>query len=144
MGLDYGAKTVGVALSDGLLMTASALTTIRRERESHLRRTLNELCTLCKEHDVGEIILGLPLNMCGSEGERALKTRAFGEALEKRSGLTVTFRDERLTSVEAEGILAGMGIAPEKRAEMTDMTAAKVILQDHLDHLASRRVNEGT
>ena len=101
MGLDFGSKTCGVALSDELLMTAQPVEIIRRDRESKIRKTLSRIEELCESNQVGYIVLGLPLNMDDSAGVRAENTMAFREQLERRTGLPVVMSDERLTTVEA-------------------------------------------
>ena len=98
MGLDYGSKTVGVAVSDGLGLTAQAVETITRDKENHLRRTFVRIEELIAEYEVGVIVLGWPVNMDGSEGERTRKTLEFKDALIKRTGLPVMLQDERLTT----------------------------------------------
>ena len=105
LGLDFGSKTVGVAVSDGLLLTAQGVETIERKDESKLRKTCARIEELIAEYEVTEIVLGLPKNMNNTEGERVEKTKAFGEMLERRTGLPVHYWDERLTTVAAEQIL---------------------------------------
>ena len=140
MALDYGAKTVGVALSDELLLTAQPKETITRDRESKLRRTLVRIEELVTEYDVGQIIVGLPLNMDGSEGERAKRARAFGDQVSRRTALPVVMYDERLTTVEADEMLRRMEIPPEHRKQYIDQIAASVILQDYMEnHNSSAR-----
>lgn len=133
MGLDYGSKTVGVALSDTLLLTAQGLEIVRREREDKLRQTLSRLDSICREHEVGRIVLGYPKNMNNTEGVRCEKTIAFKEMLEKRTGLPVVLWDERLTTVEADRTMMEGGIRRENRKEYVDMLAAVFILQSYLD-----------
>lgn len=135
LGLDYGSKTVGVAISDPLLMTAQGVEIIKRDRESKLRKTLARIDELIAEYNVSEIVLGLPLNMDDSEGDRALKTREFGEKLNKRTGLKVNYFDERLSSFEAHEILDECDIKSYKHKEFVDEVAAMVILQGFLDEL---------
>ncbi len=134
MGLDFGSKTVGVAISDPLLITAQAKEIIRRDRENKLRKTLSRIEELCVEYEVSEIVLGLPLHMNGDEGIRAQISREFAEDLERRTGLPVTMLDERLTTVEADEIMMEVGIRRENRKEYVDMIAAQIILQDYLDN----------
>ena len=134
MGLDFGSKTVGVAISDPLLITAQAKEIIRRERENKLRKTLARIEELCVEYEVTEIVLGLPLHMNGDEGIRAQISREFAESVERRTGLPVTMLDERLTTVEADEIMMEVGIRREDRKEYVDMIAAQIILQDYLDN----------
>lgn len=135
LGLDFGAKTVGVAITDPLLFEAQGVEIIRRERENKLRKTLARIEEICEANDVGKIILGLPLNMDDSEGERAIKTKAFMEDLSRRTGLEIILWDERLTTVEAIERMDEMGIRPEKRKEYVDEVAAMIILQGYLDSI---------
>lgn len=147
MGLDFGGKTCGVALSDALLITAQPKEIIRRDRENKLRRTFARIEELIEEYDVGLIVLGLPLNMDDSQGERAQKTLEFQESLQRRTGLPVVMSDERLTTVEADEIMKEQGIPREKFHDYVDMIAAGIILReymenhrDELDRLAGRRI----
>ncbi|MDO4478185.1 MAG: Holliday junction resolvase RuvX [Lachnospiraceae bacterium] len=134
IGLDYGSKTVGVAVSDPMGMGATAVEIIRREKENHLRRTIARIEELTVQYEVEAIVLGLPVNMDGSFGERAEKTLAFKEMLEKRLPLPVFLCDERLTTVEAEEIMAFNGIREKDYKKFVDMIAAKVILEDWMNH----------
>ena len=138
MGLDFGSKTVGVAISDPLLITAQGKEIIRRERPDKLRKTLARIEELILENEVSEIVLGLPKNMDDSEGERVEKTKEFKEMLERRTGLTVTLWDERLTTVAADKYMMEARIRRENRKEYVDEIAAIFILQGYLD----RRSNE--
>lgn len=133
MGLDFGSKTVGVAVSDGLLLTAQGLEIIRRKEENKLRRTLARIEELILEYEVGEIVLGLPINMNATEGERARLTLEFREKLERRTGLPVVMWDERLTTVAADKAMIEAGVRRENRKEYVDMIAAVLILQGYLD-----------
>ncbi|MBO6148746.1 MAG: Holliday junction resolvase RuvX [Lachnospiraceae bacterium] len=134
MGLDYGSKTVGVALTDETGTIARGLETIRRPVEKRLRRTLARIEELIVLHNVGGLVVGLPLNMDGSEGERAEKVRVFADKLMRRTGLPLHFMDERLTTVEAYEILDSVDIRDEKsRQEKVDSIAAAVILEDFLN-----------
>lgn len=133
LGLDFGSKTVGVAISDPLLMSASGLEIIRRDRESKIRKTLSRIDEIIKEYDVDEIVLGLPMNMDDTEGERCRKTREFGGNLERRTGLKVNYFDERLSSFEAHEILDECGIKSVNHKEFVDEVAAMVILQGFLE-----------
>ena len=135
LGLDFGSKTVGVAISDPLLMSASGLEIIRRDRESKIRKTLSRIDEIIKEYDVDEIVLGLPMNMDDTEGERCRKTREFGENLERRTGLKVNYFDERLSSFEAHEILDECGIKSVNHKEFVDEVAAMVILQGYLESI---------
>ena len=133
MGLDFGSKTVGVAVSDELLLTAQGLEIIRRKEENKLRRTLARIEELIVEYGVEEIVLGLPINMNATEGERAKLTLEFREKLERRTGLPVIMWDERLTTVAADKIMIEAGGRREHRKEYVDMIAAVLILQGYLD-----------
>lgn len=110
MGLDFGSKTVGVAVSDPLGITAQGLEIIRRKEENKLRQTYARIEELIVEYQVEEIVLGLPRNMNATEGERAGLTREFREGLERRTGLPVTLWDERLTTVAADKAMMEAGI----------------------------------
>ncbi|MBQ9642600.1 MAG: Holliday junction resolvase RuvX [Lachnospiraceae bacterium] len=139
MGLDYGSVTVGVALSDALLQSAWPREIIRRDRESKLRHTLARIEELARENAVTQIVVGLPLNMDGSEGERARAARAFAEKVRKRTGLPVELVDERLTTVEADEILDQMGLTDRaQRKAQVDAIAASLILQDYMDNNRNR------
>ncbi len=143
MGLDFGSRTVGVAVSDGLLLTAQGLEIIRRKEENKLRRTLARIEELIVEYEVEEIVLGLPINMNATEGERAKLTLEFKEKLERRTGLPVTMWDERLTTVAADKTMIEAGIRRENRREYVDMIAAVLILQGYLDR-RGRTAENGT
>lgn len=138
LGLDFGSKTVGVAVSDGLLLTAQGVETIERKDESKLRKTCARIEELIEEYEVTEIVLGLPKNMNNTEGERVEKTKAFGEMLERRTGLPVHYWDERLTTVAAEQILMESGVRRENRKAVIDKVAAGLILQGYLDCLRTK------
>lgn len=133
MGLDYGSKTVGVAISDALLLTAQAIETIERKEENKLRRTLARIEELIVEYEVDKIVLGLPLNMNDTVGERADASIEFKEKLERRTGLPVVLWDERLTTVEANEILEESGVPKSERKKYIDKIAAGFILQSYLD-----------
>lgn len=133
MGLDFGAKTVGVAVSDSLLLTAQGVEIISRKEENKLRRTLARIEELIVEYKVEEIVVGLPKNMNGTEGQRVELTREFAEKLERRTGLPVIFWDERLTTVEADRAMIEAGIRRENRKNYVDKIAAALILQGYLD-----------
>lgn len=135
LGLDFGSKTVGVAVSDPLLLTAQGLEIIRRERPSKLRRTLARLEQLVKEYQVEKIVLGYPRNMNDTEGERCQKTKEFQELLQSRMGLEVILWDERLTTVEAHAVMTETGVRRERRRDYVDEIAAMLILQGYLDSL---------
>ena len=146
LGLDYGSKTVGVALSDAtcliaqpLGLTAQSLEIIRRKSENKLRQTYARIEALVVEHDVDKIVLGLPKMMNNTEGPRVQATREFAENLERRTGLPIIFEDERLTTVEANRILEETGVCVSGRKEHIDKMAAAIILQSYLDREAHKR-----
>ena len=138
LGLDFGSKTVGVAVSDGLLLTAQGVETIERKDENKLRKTCARIEELIAEYEITEIVLGLPKNINNTEGERVEKTKAFGEMLERRTGLPVHYWDERLTTVAAEQILMESGVRRENRKAVIDKVAAGLILQGYLDCLKTK------
>ena len=139
LGLDFGTKTVGVAVSDELLITAQGLEIIRRTAPTKLRQTLARIDELVGEYGVEKIVLGYPKNMNNTEGERCEKTQEFKEMLEKRTGLEVVLWDERLTTVSADNAMMEMGIRRENRKEYVDEIAAIFILQGYLDFLANQK-----
>lgn len=134
MGLDFGSRTVGVAVSDSLLLTAQGVEIIRRKEENKLRQTLARIEELILEYEVEEIVLGQPKHMNADEGVRVELTNEFKEKLERRTGLPVTFWDERLTTVAADRTMMEAGIRREKRKDYVDMLAAVFILQGYLDY----------
>ncbi|WP_029323306.1 Holliday junction resolvase RuvX [Butyrivibrio sp. AE3004] len=142
MGLDYGSKTVGVAISDELLLTAQAKEIIRRKEENKLRKTLARIEELIQEYKVELIILGLPLNMDQSESVRSVLSAEFKDKLERRTSIPVIMWDERLTTVEADAIMDEVGIKKADRKEYVDMIAAQIILQDYLDNRDKTEVKE--
>ena len=133
LGLDFGAKTLGVAVSDELGLTAQALETVYRPREDKLRQTLARVKELTEEYSVSKLILGLPLQLDGSEGERCVKTREFGVLLEKRTGLPVEYVDERLTTAQAERVMKEAGIKGSGLKKYSDELSAVLILQTYMD-----------
>ena len=135
LGLDYGSKTVGVAVSDPLGLTAQSVETIWRKQENKLRQTLARIEELAAEYQAEKIVLGLPKNMNNTIGERAEKTLEFREMLERRTGLPVVMWDERLTTVEAERTLMEASVRRENRKHYLDQLAAVFILQGYLDSL---------
>ena len=138
LGLDYGTKTVGVAISDPLLLTAQEFETITRERASALRHTLVRIKEICEEYQVEKIILGYPRNMDDSEGFRCEDTIEFKKLLEKRVDIPIELVDERLTTVYADEILEESGVAKKDRKKVIDQIAAAIILQDYLDNNKSQ------
>lgn len=135
MGLDYGSKTVGVAISDPLGITAQGIETIERKEENKLRKTLARIEALVKEYEVEKIVLGFPKNMNNTIGERAEKSLELKAMLERRIGIPVIMWDERLTTVEAERTLKESNVRRENRKKYVDKIAAVFILQGYLDSL---------
>ena len=133
LGLDYGSKTVGVAVTDPLGLTAQGVEIIRRQKENHLRKTYQRIRELCEQYDVEKIVLGLPLNMDDTMGDRAEKTLEFKNELERRLSVPVLLVDERLTTVEAIEIMDEAGIKVSERERYVDMIAATIILQDYMN-----------
>lgn len=138
MGLDFGSRTVGVAVCDQLGLTAQALETITRDEENKLRPTLRRIEALIAEYQIETIVLGYPKNMDDSIGERARKTEEFKQMLEKRTGLEVILWDERLTTVAANEILIESGVRREDRKKVIDKIAAGLILQGYLDFCSEK------
>ena len=136
LGLDYGSKTVGVAVSDPLGLTAQGVETVWRKQENKLRRTLARIEEIISEYQVTEIVLGYPKNMNNTIGERAQKSLEFKEMLERRTGLEVIMWDERLTTVEANRTLMEASVRRENRKQYLDQLAAVFILQGYLDSLS--------
>lgn len=136
LGLDFGSKTVGVAVSDPLMITAQGVEIIRRKDENKLRQTLARIEELVKEYQAERIVLGLPKNMNNTMGERVDKTMEFKASLERRTGLQVVMWDERLTTVAADQAMIEAGIRRENRKDYVDMIAASLILQGYLDSLS--------
>jgi len=138
MGLDYGSMTVGVAISDALLITAQGIEVIRRKQETKLRQTLARIEALIKEYQVELIVLGYPKNMNNTIGERAIKSEEFAETLRRRTGLPVELWDERLTTVSAHHLLDLGNVGLKQRMEVVDKVAAVFILQNYLDSRANK------
>ena len=137
MGLDYGSKTIGVAISDPLGLTAQGIEIIRREEENKLRKSLRRIEELIKEYQVEEIVLGFQKNMNNTIGERAEKSLQLKETLERRCKLPVIMWDERLKTVEANRTLMESKVRRENRSKYVDMIAAVFILQGYLDSKAN-------
>ena len=135
MGLDYGTKTVGVAISDALGLMAQGIETIERKEENKLRRTCARIEELIREYEVEKIVLGFPKHMNNDVGERAEKSLEFKAMLERRTGLEVVMWDERLTTVAAERTLIESKVRREDRKKYIDKIAAVFILQGYLDSL---------
>lgn len=143
LGLDYGSKTVGVAVSDELLITAQGVEIIRRKSPGKLRQTLARIEELVGTYGAERIVLGYPKNMNNTEGERCEQTKEFQELLERRTGLPVILWDERLTTVAAHDSMIEMGIRRENRGEYVDEIAAMLILQGYLDSLRFAKEQAG-
>ena len=144
LGLDYGSKTVGVAVSDPLGITAQGAETITRKEENKLRKTCARIEALIEEYQVEKLVLGLPKHMNNDLGIRAEKTMEFAEMLKRRTGLEVVFWDERLTTVEAERTLMETGVRRENRKQYTDTIAAVFILQGYLDSVRFLSEQQGS
>ena len=142
MGLDYGSKTVGVAVSDPLGITAQPLEIIRRKSESKLRQTLARIQELAQQLEVEEIVLGLPRHMNNDLGDRAQKSLEFKEMLEKRTGLNVILWDERLSSVAAHEALLAAGVKGKDHEKYVDEVAAAWILEGYMTWKSSRKEKE--
>lgn len=135
MGLDYGSKTVGVAISDALGFTAQGVETIEIAQAGKLRKTFARLEQIIDQYEVDTIVLGYPKNMNNTEGERCAATVEFKEKLEKRTGLPVILWDERQTTISAERVLMESGVRREHRKEYVDKIAAVFILQGYLESI---------
>lgn len=135
MGLDYGSKTVGVAISDPLGITAQGIETIHRKAENKLRQTLARIEELVKEYEVDKLVLGFPKHMNNTIGDRAEKSLELKAMLERRTGLPVIMWDERLTTLEAERTLIESKVRREDRKKYVDKIAAVFILQGYLDSI---------
>lgn len=142
MGLDFGSKTVGVAVSDPLGLTAQGVEIIRRKSENKLRQTLARIEELAAQYQVETIVLGLPKHMNNDIGERAQQSMEFGEMLKRRTGLEVILWDERLTTVEAERTLIESNVRRENRKKHIDQIAAVFILQGYLDLMHMKKQAE--
>lgn len=134
LGLDFGSKTVGVAITDELGMTAQGLEIIRRDSPNKLRRTLARLEELINEYKVELIVLGYPVMLNGTEGERVEKTKEFAKKLYNRCNVEIVYQDERLTTVEAYEIMDEAGIKREDRYKYVDKIAATIILEDYMNN----------
>ena len=130
MGIDYGDKRVGIAMTDALCIISSPFEVYKNVGRED---AIDHIVSLVKQYNVDEIAMGLPINMDGSEGERALLHREIGEEIAQKSGAKVFYVDERLTSAEAEDILISSGVRREKRKELIDKISAQIILQTHID-----------
>ncbi len=136
LGLDLGTKTIGIAVSDLSLTIATARTTIRRTK---FTKDVEELLTLAQAENAAALVLGLPINMDGSEGPRAQATRAFARNLKPKTDLPIVYWDERLSTVAAERAMLEADLSRRKRAAKIDQVAASFILQGLLDRLSDIR-----
>jgi putative Holliday junction resolvase len=136
LGLDVGAKRIGLAVSDPLSITAQGLETLHRTNK---RRDLEQLGGIMRQHEIAEIVVGYPLNMRGDAGRQAQKVAAFAEELRRRFGVPVHLWDERLTSAEANRVLGETAMSTRRRAEVVDRMAAVLILQSFMQNRALKR-----
>ena len=134
LSLDYGSKTVGVAVSDPLNMSASPVETIKRERPGALRPTVRRVAELVLEYDIGLIVIGYPLMLSGDVSDRCRATDEFIALIEKRCDVPIMRIDERLTTREADEMLSERGVPKKDRKSVIDQVAAGLILQDYLDN----------
>ena len=132
LGLDFGTKTTGVAVSDPLGFTAQGLEIIRRTDSYNLNPTINRIKEICEEYKVEKIVLGFPKNMNNTEGERCQHTLVFKKKLEQALALPVDLWDERLTTMEAENVLLAADVSRGRRKQVIDKLAAVLILQNYL------------
>lgn len=138
MAIDYGTKTIGLALSDELRLTVRPLTTVRRAKKSYAQ-AIEEICALVAEHEVVTLVVGLPLNMDGTRSDMTARVESFIADLRARLTIPIELIDERLTSYEAEQILRAMGAGERERRARSDEYAAVLILQDYLDAQARQQ-----
>lgn len=136
MGVDFGLKRVGLAVCDVGRILATPLPVYRTKS---MRNTIDRVAFLAAENGVCAVVVGLPLNLDGTESVQSGRVRAFARNLEKVSGLPVELIDERLTTVEADELLAEAGVKRDKRAELIDSMSATVILQSYIDKYNKRR-----
>jgi len=135
MGMDYGEKTIGIAISDPFGWTAQGVEIIRRKEENNLKSSVERIRDLIKEYNVEKIILGFPKNMNNTLGPRAEKTLEFMKKLEKEFSLPIVLWDERLSTKAAENILLEADLSRNKRKKVIDKMAAVYILQGFLDSI---------
>ena len=134
LGVDWGEKRIGLAISDPLGITAQALDTVRY---SSLRESIAEVARTIRPFKIGRVVIGLPLRLDGSSGTQAQRVREWGKKLSRTLDLPVVFQDERLTSQEAERVLLQANLRRRRRRELTDRLAAQIILQSYLNQVAS-------
>jgi len=144
MGLDYGSVTVGVAISDPLLITAQGIEVIRRKQENKLRQTYARIEALIEEYSVEKIVVGFPKHLNNTVGVRAELAEEFAENVQRRTGLEVVMWDERLTTVAAHRVLDEAELNYKKKAEVVDKLAAVLILQGYLDYLSMQSKKQET
>lgn len=130
LGIDYGDARIGIAMSDELGILASPLQTYKSQS---MRKDIDYVANIAKENNCAKIVIGLPLNMNGTEGARVDKTKAFGSVLERVAGIPVVYKDERLTTVQVERVFDIGNVKKDKRKQIVDKTAAVLILQSYLD-----------
>ncbi|MCH2174326.1 MAG: Holliday junction resolvase RuvX [Lentisphaeria bacterium] len=135
LALDYGTERVGVAITDSLAMTAQPLPCLPNQNRNQI---LYAICDLIRDHDVQEVVIGLPLHMNGDESEMSKKVRSFARRLEKKMQVSIFFEDERLTSEQANELLIEGGVKRQKRKQVIDSMAASIILQDYLSRKESK------
>ena len=133
MGLDYGSKTLGIAISDELGFTAQPVETVERNGENKLRKSLARISEIVREKNIQKIVVGLPVNMSGKRGERVARTLEFVEKLKLRVDIPIVMQDERLTTVEANEILRESGVRCEERKRYIDQVAASIILKEYME-----------
>lgn len=138
LGLDFGMKTIGVAISDPLGWTAQGVEIIRREEENNLKKSIERLKAICEEYQVEQIVLGNPKHLNNTAGDRVEKTVAFKKRIKKELKLPVKMWDERLSTVAAERSLIEADVSREKRKQVIDKMAAVFILQGYLDSIANK------
>ncbi len=141
MAIDYGTKAIGVAISDELQLTVRPLTTIRRQKQNQIP-AVERVCELAREHEIGVLVVGLPLNMNGTRGDAAEKVEQFVAGLRPHLSIPIILIDERLTSYEADQILREMGVGQKERKAKSDEYAAVLILQDYLDGQSRQKPSE--
>ncbi|MCI0524044.1 MAG: Holliday junction resolvase RuvX [Acidobacteria bacterium] len=134
MAVDYGSKAIGVAISDELRLTVRPLATIRREKRKYAQ-VIERIGALITEHEIGTLVVGLPLNMDGTRGPAVERVESFIEDLRRSLSIPIVTIDERLTSYEADQMMREMGMNERERRARSDEYAATIILQDYLDGL---------
>jgi len=138
MAIDYGAKSIGIAISDELQLTVRPLTTIRRERKKY-SQVIETICSLINENEVATVVIGMPLNMDGTRGDAAARVESFASDLQNHISVSIAAIDERLTSYEADQTMRELGLNERERRMRSDAYAAVIILQDYLDGKSRER-----